>query len=79
MLQVLAAQAAISLQNALLYEQVRGLADSFARFVPREFLRSLGHSQPVDIRFGESVQKEMTVLFADIRRFTTLVEQMSPT
>jgi len=78
-LQVLAAQAAISLQNALLYEQVRGLADSFARFVPREFLRSLGHSQPVDIRFGESVQKEMTVLFADIRRFTTLVEQMSPT
>ncbi len=78
-LQVLAAQAAISLQNALLYEQVRGLADSFARFVPREFLRSLGHSQPADIRFGESVQKEMTVLFADIRRFTTLVEQMSPT
>jgi predicted ATPase/class 3 adenylate cyclase len=77
-LQVLAAQAAISLQNAQLYEQVRRLADSFSRFVPREFLRSLGHSQPVDIRFGESVQKEMTVLFADIRRFTTLVERMSP-
>ena len=78
-LQMLASQAAISLQNAQLYEQVRGLMDSFSRFVPREFLRSLGHTQPVDIRFGESVQKEMTVLFADIRQFTTLVEQMSPT
>jgi predicted ATPase/class 3 adenylate cyclase/GAF domain-containing protein len=76
-LQMLASQVAISLQNAQLYEQVRRLAESFSRFVPREFLRSLGHTQPVDIRFGESVQKEMTVLFADIRRFTTLVERMS--
>jgi len=78
-LRVLASQAAISLQNARLYDQVRRLAESFSRFVPREFLRSLGHSQAVDIRFGESVQKVMTVLFSDIRQFTTLVEKMSPT
>jgi PAS domain S-box-containing protein len=48
------------------------------RFVPHEFLRFLGHDSIVDVRLGEQVQKEMSVLFADIRAFTALSEGMSP-
>jgi predicted ATPase/class 3 adenylate cyclase len=75
---MLASQAAISLQNARLYDHLQQMADSFSRFVPREFLRGLGRAQFIDMRVGESVQKTMTVLFSDIRGFTKLVEAMSP-
>lgn len=75
---MLSSQAAISLQNARLYEHLHQMTDSFSRFVPREFLRSLGRAQFVDIRVGESVQKTMTVLFSDVRGFTALVEGMTP-
>jgi len=78
MFRMLASQAAISLQNARLYEHLQQMADSFSRFVPREFLRGLGRAQFIDMRVGESVQKTMTVLFSDIRGFTKLVEGMKP-
>ncbi len=56
----------------------RQMADSFARFVPRQFLSFLERQSVTDIRLGDQVQKEMTILFADIRDFTQLSEQMSP-
>ena len=38
-----AGQAAVSLENARLYDEQRSYANSFARFVPSEFFRILGH------------------------------------
>ena len=52
--------------------------DAASRFVPREFLKFLGKESIVDVRLGDQVQREMTVLFSDIRSFTKLSETMTP-
>lgn len=52
---------------------------AYNRFVPKEFLNFLNKESIIDIKLGDQVQKEMTILFSDIRSFTTLSEQMTPT
>jgi adenylate cyclase len=48
------------------------------RFVPREFLQLLHKQSITDVELGNNVQKELSILFADIRGFTSLSEQMTP-
>lgn len=49
-----------------------------SRFVPRQFLEFLGKESIADINLGDQVQKEMTILFSDIRSFTSISENMTP-
>ncbi|WP_228042668.1 MULTISPECIES: response regulator [unclassified Tychonema] len=51
---------------------------AYGKFVPHDFLRFLGHESIVDVELGDQIQKEMTVLFSDIRSFTTISEAMTP-
>ncbi|GBF50424.1 adenylate/guanylate cyclase [Leptospira ryugenii] len=51
---------------------------SLRRFVPDQFLDILGKPSLVEVNHGDQVQREMTVLFADIRSFTELSESMTP-
>ncbi|MEO0388797.1 MAG: response regulator, partial [Pseudomonadota bacterium] len=51
---------------------------AYERFVPVEFLRILERHSILDIELGDSVKREMTVMFTDMRRFSTLSEKMSP-
>jgi class 3 adenylate cyclase len=61
-----------------LTERLTQLNDAFRRFVPQEFLRLLQKESIVHIKLGDCVERRMTVLFSDIRSFTTLSEAMSP-
>ena len=54
------------------------LNEALSRFVPRQFLQFLNKESIVDVKLGDQVQQEMSVLFADIRNFTSLSERMTP-
>jgi two-component system sensor histidine kinase ChiS len=54
------------------------LNQSYERFVPRQFLGFLEKKSIVDVQLGDQVQKDMSILFSDIRGFTTLSETMTP-
>ena len=71
-----AAQAAISVDNARLYGDIRALNTAYQRFVPRQFLGILDRKAITDVILGDRAQREMTVLFSDIRQFTPLSEAM---
>lgn len=70
-LTVLGGEAAIALENARLF-------DAQTRFVPHEFLRSLDRADIAQVELGDAVEKTMSVLFADMRGFSGLVEGMTP-
>ncbi|MEO6861605.1 MAG: AAA family ATPase [Microcoleus sp.] len=54
------------------------LNKAYERFVPNQFLQFLEKSSIIDVKLGDQVQLEMSVLFSDIRDFTTLSEAMTP-
>ena len=66
----------ISQQRAL--EVQRALSESYARFVPTQFLEQLGKTSIRNVSLGDAVERDMSILFSDIRSFTEISENMSP-
>ena len=88
-LTTLALQSSSAIESALLYEKnireakereeaMRRIYEVAGKFVPYEFIGSLGHTVITDVRLGDQVEKVVTVLFTDIRDYTSLSEQMTP-
>jgi len=89
LLTTLALQSSAAIESALLYEKnlrevkereeaMRLVYEATGKFVPYEFIGSLGHNVITDVKLGDQVEKIVTVLFSDIRDYTGLSEQMSP-
>ena len=82
-------QTSSAIESAILYEKnireakekeeaMRLIYEVANKFVPHEFIRSLGRNVITDVQLGDQVEKIVTVLFSDIREYTTLAERMTP-
>ena len=70
--------------NELLEERVRKrtaqlqeLNIAYQRFVPREFLNLLAKESILDVILGDQTAQQMTVMFSDIRGWTSISEEMT--
>jgi hemerythrin-like metal-binding protein len=54
------------------------LIKAYERFIPQEILKMLRKEDITEVRLGNQIEKEMTVMFSDIRGFTSISEEMTP-
>lgn len=57
---------------------LKKINNAYNCFVPREFINLLGKESLLDLRLGTQIQRDMTVLFSDIRSFAAFSEHMTP-
>jgi len=57
--------------------QLAELNTAYERFVPREFLGLLKKESILEVELGDQIAQQMTVMFSDIRGWTTISEEMS--
>ena len=58
--------------------QISTLNKSYERFVPHDYLQFLSKESITDVNLGDNVATDMSVVFSDIRSFSTLSETMTP-
>jgi PAS domain S-box-containing protein len=51
---------------------------SYRKFVPHQMLNLLGKESITDVEVGDQVEKDLTILFSDIRDFTAMTEVFTP-
>ncbi len=64
-------------QLQLSQEDMRKLNKAYQKFVPEKGLELLGSSSITEIRLGDHIECAMSVLFSDIRDFTSITEKMT--
>lgn len=66
----------MALQLQTSFETLKAQKNAFARFFPPNYLRFLNRPSVTEIELGDHISADMTVMFSDIRRFTSLAEKM---
>ena len=59
-------------------QRLEHIIEANSRFVPEEFLHNLGRESIEEVELGDQVEREMTVVFTDIRGFTQISENFNP-
>lgn len=66
------------LQEYNLLECTIKQAEVFEKFFPKKFLECLSRKDILDVQLSDHAQLEMSIMFTDIRHFTTISESMGP-
>ncbi len=56
----------------------RRISQALHKFVPMAFIKTLGRDHILKVELGDQSEQEVTVVFTDIRSYTSLSEQMTP-
>jgi len=59
-------------------EQLERINTASNKFVPNAFLNFLGRKNILNATLGDSKEKEVAILFSDLRNFTSISENLSP-
>jgi class 3 adenylate cyclase len=59
-------------------EHVNKLNVAYKRFLPEEFLKLIGTGDIQKVKKGDATSRNISVLFSDIRNFTSMTENMNP-
>jgi len=89
LLTTIALQSAVAIESAQLFQKglkaaqeredaIKSIHQVSQKFVPTEFIKSLGKNRLTEVSLGDLAEKEVTVMFVDIREFTSISEGLSP-
>lgn len=65
-------------RNRVLTKKLEDLLAAVSKFVPREFLTTLRKEDISHVRLGDQIQRDITIMFADIKNFTQISELLPP-
>ncbi|MDD3876714.1 MAG: adenylate/guanylate cyclase domain-containing protein [Bacteroidales bacterium] len=58
--------------------RLQKINEAYGKYLPGSFLKMLDKRRVIDFKLGDMVEKEMSVMFSDIRSYTKLSESMTP-
>lgn len=68
----------VSTDHQQLLEVLHQTEKAFNRLIPHQLLQLLERDSILDVKLGDQIERKLTIMFTDIRSFTSLSESMTP-